>query len=91
MIATVIKIVIKFLFAMLILDLVDYMFGGCSNNFGTAIIQMPGAIISAITDIFGYLMRFFVAILDGIIGLIWNAVPGLSDLFDAPSASSIVN
>lgn len=91
MIATVVKIVIKFGLAILILDLVDYMFGGCSDHFSTLITQLPGAIINAVVSIFGYLMQFFVAILDGIISLIWNQVPGLSDVFDAPSVGDIIN
>lgn len=91
MIATVVKIIIKFGVAILVLDLVDYMFGGCSDHFSTLITQLPGAIINSVVSIFGYLMQFFVAVLDGIVSLIWNSVPGLSDVFDAPSVGDIIN
>lgn len=91
MVVTVVKIIIKFGLAILVLDMVDYMFGGCSNHFSTLITQLPGAIITAVVSIFDYLMRFFVAILDGFIGLIWDQVPGLSDLFDAPSVGDVIN
>lgn len=91
MIATVVKLVIKFGVAILICDLVDYMFGGCSDHFSSLITQLPGAVINSIVSIFGYIMKFFVAILDGFISLIWNQVPGLSDVFDAPSVGDIIN
>lgn len=91
MIATVVKIIIKFGLAILVLDLVDSMFGGCSDNFSTLITQLPIAIVNSILSIFGNIMGFFSAILDGFIGLIWNNIPGLSDVFDAPSVGDLIN